>query len=225
MNNTISGFFGAFIFSIALAFKFGSVVSFIVKEREDKSKHQQIVSGMNVAAYWLGNFVYDFALYSVVAVYAILMCEFFDIQPLIEDESLCVTALLFLFYGLANIPLTYMLGYIFADYGTAQGTVFFFNLIAGGVLPFVILVLRWININANRVGRGLAWILRVVPAFSFGEGLVNMGSVNLLTKNENNGKPLQPYSLEISLAPMLYLIVFGYIYIFCIFTHEWLLNN
>ena len=31
INNTISGFFGALIFSIALAFKFASVVSFIVK--------------------------------------------------------------------------------------------------------------------------------------------------------------------------------------------------
>jgi hypothetical protein len=33
VNNTISGLFGALIFSIALAFKFTSVVSFVVKER------------------------------------------------------------------------------------------------------------------------------------------------------------------------------------------------
>ena len=32
-NNAISGFFGAMIFSIALSFKFASIVSFIVKER------------------------------------------------------------------------------------------------------------------------------------------------------------------------------------------------
>lgn len=33
INNTISGFFGALIFSIALGFKFASIISFIVKER------------------------------------------------------------------------------------------------------------------------------------------------------------------------------------------------
>lgn len=33
INNTISGFFGSLIFSVALAFKFASIVSFIVKER------------------------------------------------------------------------------------------------------------------------------------------------------------------------------------------------
>jgi hypothetical protein len=31
LNNTISGFFGSFIFSLALAFKFASIISFIVK--------------------------------------------------------------------------------------------------------------------------------------------------------------------------------------------------
>lgn len=31
INNTISGFFGALIFSLALAFKFASIVAFIVK--------------------------------------------------------------------------------------------------------------------------------------------------------------------------------------------------
>lgn len=31
LNNTISGFLGSFIFSIALAFKFASIISFIVK--------------------------------------------------------------------------------------------------------------------------------------------------------------------------------------------------
>ena len=31
INNTISGFFGALIFSIALSFKFSSIVAFIVK--------------------------------------------------------------------------------------------------------------------------------------------------------------------------------------------------
>jgi hypothetical protein len=33
LNNSISGFLGAFIFSMALAFKFASIISFVVKER------------------------------------------------------------------------------------------------------------------------------------------------------------------------------------------------
>lgn len=67
------------IFSIALSFKFASIVSFIVKEREDKSKHQQIVSGMNVVSYWLGNYFYDFILYLIVAVFSVVMCQILKI--------------------------------------------------------------------------------------------------------------------------------------------------
>lgn len=75
INNAISGFFGAMIFSIALSFKFASIVSFIVKEREDRSKHQQIVSGLNIASYWIGNYVYDFILYLIVAIFSVVMCQ------------------------------------------------------------------------------------------------------------------------------------------------------
>jgi ATP-binding cassette, subfamily A (ABC1), member 3 len=67
INGTVSGFFAALIFSMALGFKFASVISFIVKERNDKAKHQQIVSGMNISAYWIGNYVYDLLLYWVIA--------------------------------------------------------------------------------------------------------------------------------------------------------------
>lgn len=79
INNTISGFFGALIFSIALSFKFASIVSFIVKERMDRSKHQQIVSGMNLGSYWIGNFLYDYLLYAVVAGLSIAICVGLDV--------------------------------------------------------------------------------------------------------------------------------------------------
>ena len=82
INNTVTGFFGAFIFSLALGFKFASIISFIVKERADKAKHQQIVSGMNMASYWFGNFVYDYILYLVIAVISLGLIQAFTISAL-----------------------------------------------------------------------------------------------------------------------------------------------
>jgi len=99
---------------------------------------------------------------------------------LITGSAFTGTCLLFLFYGLANIPLTYILGYIFRDYGNAQGAIYFFNFVAGGIIPIIILVLRWIDKESNKIGRGLAWPLRIIPSFSFGEGLINLGSITLL---------------------------------------------
>ena len=226
INNTISGFFGALIFSIALSFKFASIVAFIVKERVDKSKHQQIVSGLNLGSYWMGNFVYDFVLYMIVAGFSIVMCKVMDIEALIEGNAFAATITLFILYGLANIPFTYLIGYAFKDYGNAQGIVYFVNFVAGGLVTIIILVLRWVSLSSSLVGRILAWALRLIPAFSFGEGLINLGSINLLSITEREGK--ESYSIfhaEITLAPIIYLAVFTIAYTALVFVFESLQNN
>lgn len=149
---------------------------------------------MNVVSYWLGNFLYDFILYLIVAIFSVVMCQVLKIESLTTGSAFTATCLLFFFYGLANIPLTYILGYIFRDYGNAQGAVYFFNFVSGGIVTIIILVLRWIDEGSNKIGRGLSWPLRIIPSFAFGEGLVNLGSVTILSIFENNGKDMDPFA-------------------------------
>ena len=149
LNNTVSGFFGALIFSLALAFKFASVVAFIVKERVEKAKHQQIVCGMNIGSYWIGNYIYDYFLYCIVAGFAIGMCIALDITAFVgsdeNQDALLATALLFFLLGVANIPFTYVFSNFFQSYGNAQGAIYFLNFICGGVFPIITLMLRWMD--------------------------------------------------------------------------------
>lgn len=175
LNNTISGFFGSFIFSLALAFKFASIISFIVKEREDRSKHQQIVSGMKLSSYWLANYLYDYILYLILAVAALILISALDVSSLTGD-SLGATWALFILYGLAYIPFTYIAAFVFKDYGNAQAGFYFFTFLIGGLLSILCFVLRIISVSANSVGRGLAWFFRIFPCFSFGEGVLNLGT-------------------------------------------------
>jgi ATP-binding cassette, subfamily A (ABC1), member 3 len=74
-DNAISGYYAGFVFALALAFKFSSIIAFIVKERTEGSKHQQVISGMNIWAYWVGNLAYDYALYLIVAVISIAIAK------------------------------------------------------------------------------------------------------------------------------------------------------
>ena len=79
------------------------------------------------------------------------------------------TCALFFLFGFANIPLTYILSYFFNVHGSAQGMIYFFNFVAGGFLPIITLLLRWLNSGVSgSIGRGLAWAFRLFPAFSFG---------------------------------------------------------
>jgi ATP-binding cassette subfamily A (ABC1) protein 3 len=168
LNNTISGFLGSFIFTLALAFKFASIIALVVKEREDRVKHQQIVSGMKLSAYWFANFVYDYALYVAVAVPSALLCSAMKISSLSTGSAYTATWLLFCSYGLAYIPFTYIIAFLYKEYGSAQSYYFFLTFLIGGMFPVITFVLRIISTGSNQIGRYISWAFRVYPAYAFG---------------------------------------------------------
>lgn len=86
----------------------------------------------------------------------------------------------------------------------------------GGVAPIFILILRLINSNSNKTARSLAWFLRIFPAYCFGEGLVNICSIPFYSKVQENIE-LEYFSLEISLAPIIYLACTSCLFPFLIY--------
>lgn len=98
--------------------------------------------GLNVGFYWIGNWIVDFFGYLLVAIFAVVMCQVLRVDSLINGYAMTATCLLFLFYGLANIPLTYILGYLFKKNGSPEGVVYFFNLASGSIVTVVIVVMR-----------------------------------------------------------------------------------
>jgi hypothetical protein len=117
----------------------------------------------------------------IVVAFSLIICKALSITAFTEDGAFPPTIALFILFGISNISLTYILGYFFKDYGNAQGSIYFFNFVSGGIAPILILVLRMLGSGSSAVGRGLSWIFRVVPAFSFGEGLLNIASIKVLS--------------------------------------------
>lgn len=56
---TANAIFIVFVVAIGFALIPASVVSFILHEREKNLKHMQVISGMNLIAYWLSNLIFD----------------------------------------------------------------------------------------------------------------------------------------------------------------------
>lgn len=123
---------------------------------------------MRLSAYWLANFVYDYLLYALIAIIAALLCTAMKIDALTTGSALTATWLLFMLYGLAYIPFSYICSFIFIEYGNAQAGYYFFTFIMGGMLPILTLLLRILGSDTNAVGRGIAWVLRLFPSFAFG---------------------------------------------------------
>jgi ATP-binding cassette subfamily A (ABC1) protein 3 len=97
--------------------------------------------------------------------------------------------------------------------------------VAGWIIPILTLVLRMLGTGSSAVGRALGWPFRLVPSFAFGEGLLNIASIQLLTAMENDGVKYKPMDLEISLACILYLVVMGCVFFFLVFAIEYIHSN
>lgn len=100
---------------------------------------------MKISAYWLANFIYDLLLYLIVVIVAIVLIVALKITAFSTGDALSATILLFIFYGLAYIPLTYIFSYLFTDYGNAQAGFYFLTFIIGGMLPILTFILRIIS--------------------------------------------------------------------------------
>jgi len=123
---------------------------------------------MSITAYWIANFVYDFLLFIFISFITILIAKGLTITSLTDGNAYAATWMLFIFYGLSYIPLTYILAFIYKDYGNAQAAYYFITFVAGGLLPLLTFLLRILGSGSNTVGRGIAWVLRAFPPFAFG---------------------------------------------------------
>jgi ATP-binding cassette subfamily A (ABC1) protein 3 len=88
---SIDAFTAALFFMIAFCFIPASYVSFIVKEREVKAKHQQIISGVSIYAYWCSSWLWDVVSYlpTVVLVFCIVLG--FGIESYTQHEGAIAT--------------------------------------------------------------------------------------------------------------------------------------
>lgn len=134
----------AFTFALLLSFIPSSLVSFIIKERQDQVKHQQVVSGISLKAYWMSNYFIDLAKYLVpVYVLSIILLFAYDAASFTDDGGVfAATCILLLLYGIAIIPFTYAFSFAFKNPGNGQVMVFFLNYICGGLLPMVVWMFR-----------------------------------------------------------------------------------
>ena len=110
--------------------------TFVVRERETRSKEQQMVSGVSIPAYWLSTWVWDNLSYQpTVWMIVILLLLFPKMEAFTASgEALgCVIGLLILF-GSAVSGFSYILSFAFCESSSAQVGLLFVNFILGLIL-------------------------------------------------------------------------------------------
>ncbi|EQC39078.1 hypothetical protein SDRG_03286 [Saprolegnia diclina VS20] len=199
---------------IAMTFFPASIVTFLVKEKQNEcnSKHQQLVSGVSLPAFWLSNYCFDLLVYIVPFAAALIMIKAYGIQSLTGDDcAACATNtpqavfLLFFFFGFAIAPFTYCMSYCFKEAASAQFYTLIINMVLGLILMIVSFVLDVISESAKDANVYLKYIWRLSPLFNLGNGLLTMSLKSLVGAITNSKTVVSAYDWDIAGTEIIYL--------------------
>ena len=157
-NNSIVVLFVATAFSLIPA----SFITILVRERINNSKHLMRVSGIDIRAYWIVNYLFELIKYYFTCGICVLFIKIFNFYRK-------YVTLLYILYGPAMISCTYILSFLFDKESSAQNGIILLNFLAGALGATIILMFRGLDNMAN-IGKALEYILALLPSFCFDFG-------------------------------------------------------
>lgn len=97
---------------------------------------------------------------------------------------------------------------------------FFLHLLIGSIISLVIYILRLIS-STRSAAKGISYVLRLVPSFSFAYGIVNACSRDFYKVIEGHPSVKDVYDWDISGADIAYLAIEGFVYTMLVFLIEY----
>ncbi|KAK6149139.1 hypothetical protein DH2020_016664 [Rehmannia glutinosa] len=240
-RHDLDAFKVAVVVTIAFSFVPASFAVAIVKEREVKAKHQQLISGVSVLSYWASTYFWDFISFLFPSSIAIFLFCIFGLDQFIGRDSLFSTVLMFLGYGLSIASSTYCLTFFFSEHSMAQNVVLLIHFFTGLILMAISFIMGIIEStrqansllklgsmrNGNEsihlnYGTIVQNFFRLSPGFCFADGLASLA---LLRQGMKKGSGDSVFDWNVTGASICYLAAEGMIYFVLTLGLEFLLPH
>jgi len=174
LNESDNGFTVVMFIVFAMAFVPSVFAQFIVAERESKTKHQQVVSGVSLNGYWLSSYIWDFLQYLFgPMLFIIILLAIFKCDILLGTHVGQGTFLLFLLYGLSLIPFTYLTTFFFKSAAMSTVLTILLNWIFGLLLMMLVFILVVIPSTA-KLSKKVRFAMRIFPQYCFADGMLRI---------------------------------------------------
>ena len=220
VSSSGDGFLGSLIFSLGFSFIPTGIVLFITKEREFNVKHQHMISGVSLSAYWFSNFLWDLLKHVLPAIICSLIILAFNISIYTDDDSdYGAMWVLMILGGICQAPFSYMFSFFFKSHSTAQVVMLLLSFITGSVFPSAVFVM-FIFENSRDAGKALSWILKIFPNFCFGWGVLSIGSKRALAAFDKRDEPYDSFDINSAGGCMLLIGIFAVLYFFIVIILE-----
>ena len=167
-----------FFLLVPLCYIPGAFIVFTVRENTCKAKHVQLVSGVDMLAYWVSNYCFDLLLYLFISLSTsmILLAYGRDVAvTFIGDFSTGLCSFLLIFgYGVSAIPFAYIISRQFKNSTSAQIVVISISFLTGLISTLLYYILK--GLHMKHMYRGLMKVCRIFPSFNVGVGLFDMAT-------------------------------------------------
>ncbi|KAK7486553.1 hypothetical protein BaRGS_00022219, partial [Batillaria attramentaria] len=168
------GFSIGFSMLFGMSFLTASFSYFLIRERQCGAKHLQVVSGVGPFAFWLASFAWDMVNYLIPCLVLLVVFAAFQVEAYTSDDNMALVFLVLVVFGLAVIPYTYILQFIFVTPATGFVVIIILAIISGLFTMLTVFILRIPSLDLVDVAEILDWIFMVVfPHYCLGMGFSN----------------------------------------------------
>jgi len=175
-----------FFLLLAVPFLPAAFATYIVREKEAKSRHQQMVSGVSIYAYWLSTFIWDFASYQITLwLFVIIIAGFDDKGALTNRHRMGYFIALLQLYGSSVSGFTYLMTNLFSTPATAQIAILGVIFLTGFVLTIIGNVFRFLLYE--EYNNYIKYVMATFPPFAFGNAINNIVSIEQFSIYELEG--------------------------------------
>ena len=209
---------------LAIPYVPAAFATFVVREREVKAKHQQLVSGVSIPAYWLAAFLWDnFSYQLTVWLIVILIAIFPKTESLSGTDTVGATIGLLILFGGAISGFSYLISFLFSTPSGAQIAVIFIVFVLGLILTIVGLVLRQIPSTSKVYLSSIRYLFALFPPFALGDGLQSLSLIKVLSIIElPGGETYKPLDWNITGMNLVFLTWETFAYLLLTIMYEYL---
>jgi len=197
-------------------------VTFLVKEKACKSKHVQLVSGVDMFAFWISTYIWDMFLYLILT--ALILAIFLlygtnSAEVFVGDkQSFLCTLLLTFGYGTSAFPFAYLISRKFDNHNSAQISVMAVFFLTGFVAVNAHFIMSRIEATEN-IAQALLPLFRLWPPYHVGDGLLKL-AINFWER-EVAGGGKGAFDWEVTGEPISFLFGLSFPYFMLLLLFEY----
>ncbi len=156
-----------------------SFITILVKEKANKVKHLQLISGVNAKLYWISNYIFDLVLFTILNLLILFAMLVYSKDASIAyvstvESAFCVLISLIL-YSMSVLPLSYIYSFRFDNPSTALISVATINFFTGFVALLAYYIMLNIPLTHNAAIR-VRYFFLFFPSYEIGECLLDIST-------------------------------------------------